>query len=224
MDGLKRSTRKDYTGQRFGYLTAVQDTGTTGNEGESKHGKQRLWLLRCDCGQTIIRPVGEFPRSCGCQTTAMMLRSRGDRGWSKLPAYWVWRSMRDRCRLPTHQAWHNYGARGITVCERWAVFANFWADMGPAYQPGLTIERRDNNAGYSSENCYWATHRVQANNKRTNRQIETPWGEMTVANAAHHSGLGVTTLLYRLDHLWPAADLFIPPAPYNRYRNRFTTF
>jgi hypothetical protein len=143
-------------------------------------------------------------------------------GMSKHPAYWVWRSMRDRCRLSTHQAWKNYGARDITVCARWDDFENFWADMGPTYQPGLTIERRNNNAGYSPENCYWATPKVQANNKRTNRRVETPDGEMTVAEAAECSGLGRGTLYSRLNRGWPAIDLFRPANLGNRW-NRSTT-
>jgi hypothetical protein len=139
---------------------------------------------------------------------------------SKHPAHWVWRSMIDRCRLPSHQAWHNYGGRGIPVCERWQQsFENFWVDMGPTYQPGLTIERRDNNAGYSPENCYWADRQTQARNTRVNRWIQTPDGLMTVAEAAECSGLGVTTLLYRLNHHWPTTALFVPAD----FTNRFST-
>jgi len=121
-------------------------------------------------------------------------------GMSKHPAYAVWRSMLDRCRLPTHQAWANYGGRGITVCSEWQSFETFWADMGPTYRRGLTLERKDNEGGYSAVNCEWATYRKQMNNKRGNVWIETPLGVMTVAEASRLSGIGHTTLLYRIAH------------------------
>jgi len=218
-DGSRQRPRKDYTGSRFGCLTVIRDVGSTAAPGTSKHGAQRLWLLQCDCGRTTVLPVGDFARSGYrarrfCSRDCRLLREllsqqHSQHGMSQHPAYAVWRSLRGRCRLPTHQAWKNYGARGITVCARWdSSFENFWADMGPTYQPGLTIEQRNNDAGYSPENCYWTTPKIQANNRRTNRRIQTPMGEMNVSEAAECSGLGVTTLLYRLDHYWPLAELF----------------
>jgi hypothetical protein len=131
---------------------------------------------------------------------------------SKHPAYAVWRSMCDRCRLPTHQAWKNYGARGIVVSPEWeASFDAFWRDMGSTYQVGLTIERVNNDAGYSTANCVWVTHKTNSRNTRRSRRIMTPWGEMTVAEASERSGIGVTTLLYRLDHGVSLSSIFSTP-------------
>ena len=128
--------------------------------------------------------------------------------------------MRDRCRLPTHQAWKNYGARGIKVCDQWnESFQKFWEDMGESYAPELTLERVDNEAGYSKENCVWVTRKTQNSNKRSNVWIQTPWGKLTVAQASEKSGIGVTTLLYRLKAKVPQSKLFAPPDT----RNRFTT-
>jgi hypothetical protein len=105
-----------------------------------------------------------------------------------------------RCYQPKHPQWHNYGGREIkiTVCKRWLVFENFWADMGPTYQPGLTIERINNALGYFPENCIWETRKAQGRNRRTNRIIATPWGEMTIAEAAERVGLSQSTFGKRL--------------------------
>ena len=137
-------------------------------------------------------------------------------GFAKHPAYWVWRSMIDRCRLSSHHAYHNYGARGISVTPRWhGSFLAFWLDMGPTYRPGLSLERIDNDAGYGPENCRWATPKEQSRNTRRSRFVRTPWGRITVVEASERSGIAVTTLLYRLDRGWPESRLFIPPDPRN---------
>ena len=124
-------------------------------------------------------------------------------GMSKHPGYHAYRNMRDRCTLPTCHAWDNYGGRGITVCARWLVsFENFWADMAPGYRKGLSLDRIDNRGNYEPSNCRWADQKTQDRNKRTNRHVDTPWGRMTVSEAAERSGIGKTTITYRLQNGW----------------------
>ena len=150
--------------------------------------------------------------SCGCMRNKTIAEKRTTHGMSRHKAFAVWRSMIDRCSLPTHQAWARYGGRGITVCDQWRKsFSAFWADMGPTYREGLTLERRDNSAGYSQQNCVWATRTRRARNKRTNVLINTPWGVMTVAEAADRSGLNRTTLYYRVNTGVPDHMLFEAP-------------
>lgn len=189
----------DMTGKTYGYLTALYRDHTKG--------KAVWWRFRCICGTEKALSGNEVRRgktkSCGCMRGKLMVQSKGTHGMSEHPAYWVWRSMHDRCKLPSHQAWKNYGARGIKVCKRWATFERFWQDMGSTYQPGLTLDRRKNDRGYAPGNCRWVTSRVQANNTRCNRIVHTPRGEMTVSQASRMFGVKVNTILYRLAAGWP---------------------
>lgn len=80
--------------------------------------------------------------------------------------YHAWAHMRCRCTCPTYIDYHNYGGRGITVCERWNDFSLFAADMGPHPGKGWSIDRIDNNGDYTSTNCGWATQAMQNQNQR----------------------------------------------------------
>jgi hypothetical protein len=118
-------------------------------------------------------------------------------GMSETHIYKVWAAMRTRCGVEGSQSWHHYGARGITVDPRWETFENFYADMGDP-PPGHSLERRDNDRGYSPENCYWATHTQQMRNNRRSRYVAYDGETLTVAEWAERLGMNYSTLYNRL--------------------------
>src|SRR5271166_3005101 len=84
--------------------------------------------------------------------------------------YRLWSSMLTRCRNPKSATYKRHGARGITVCERWLKFENFYADMGERPE-GMQLERLDKDGPYSAANCELATVKQQALNRRSNRLL-----------------------------------------------------
>jgi len=152
--------RIDITGQRFGRLTAVRDVGVDKS-------RSRLWLCQCDCGKekivssAILKAGGV--KSCGCLSPGYRVRSD--------PIYMTWQSMLMRCRNPKTNGYSNYGGRGITVCERWHNFENFFHDVGEHPGPGFTLDRINVNGSYEPGNVRWSTLKAQANNRRNNIYI-----------------------------------------------------
>lgn len=150
----------DIAGQTFGRLTVTSLAGVCA---------RRIvhWHCRCECGAPTIADGRKLragqTRSCGCWRRDRMTTH----GLSSHPDYHVWAGMIARCYNPKQDNYARYGGRGIRVCRRWRrSFAAFLADMGPRLHRGLSLDRLDNNKGYSAENCRWATWAQQAANKR----------------------------------------------------------
>lgn len=110
-------------------------------------------------------------------------------GLAENPEYTVWRRMRQRCLDPNCKDFPNYGGRGIGICESWADFAVFLADMGPRPTPKHGIDRRDNERGYAPQNCRWATRAEQGANKRNNVIVSVHGQPVHLAEACRILGI-----------------------------------
>ena len=118
--------------------------------------------------------------------------------------YNIWLHMKDRCNNPNFKSYHNYGGRGISVCEEWAnSYQNFreWS-LENGYSDELTIDRIDVNGNYSPSNCRWLTRQEQSYNKRTNKIITYRDRTQTLTEWADELHINRNTLLYRIRRGW----------------------
>jgi hypothetical protein len=133
--------------------------------------------------------------------------------------YNCWCAIRQRCHNPRNTHYENYGARGIEVCERWRnSFVNFFEDMGE--RPiGMTIERKDNNKGYSPDNCTWVTRKHQQRNRRANRRVIAFGMSKTLAEWSEIFGVRHNVIAYRLSRGYSNEDA-VSCSPFARYQKR----
>ena len=128
--------------------------------------------------------------------------------------------MISRCTLPSYRGFHRYGGRGIKICERWmgeGGFEAFLSDMGvkPA---GTTLDRRENNEGYSPENCRWATPKEQALNRCDNTLLTFRGRTQALVLWAREVGIQYGTLIARLREGWSAEDALTRPVQKRRVK------
>jgi len=117
--------------------------------------------------------------------------------------YRVWIDMRRRCNNPEYSKYPDWGGRGITVCKEWGSFEQFFLDMGDA-PIGMSLDRINNDKGYSKENCRWATQVEQGRNTRSSRNITFNGETQCLSEWAHKTGVSVTALHSRLKRGWSA--------------------
>jgi hypothetical protein len=169
-----------------------------------------------DCGTTKSISVQSLRNgktvSCGCYGRRMLRESNenpkiihGHAGRKPTKEYSTWSGMMSRCNNANHTFYDHHGGRGITVCEQWHSFEKFLADMGerPANH---SLERIDNNKGYSNDNCKWATQTHQNNNKRNNHTVTYDGRTQTISQWSAGLNMNYQTLWRRLKAGWSIED------------------
>ena len=218
----KAPSLQGMAGQRFGRWLVLSFAY------QLRQGDQ--WLCRCDCGTEAVRRGADLrlrrTQSCGCfridqvtkhghSTNALPKRTR---------TYRIWMGMNKRCRDPQDHRWHNYGGRGIKVCDRWREsFVAFLEDMGESPSPQHSIDRIDNDGNYCPENCRWATMAEQRRNSRQNLYLEYQGERLTMSDWAKRLGMSKSTLHGRLKLGWTVEAALSSPVHREFASNRAKT-
>lgn len=192
--------RVDLSGVVFGRLTVSHILGS--------HKATTYWACECVCGAGIAvagpKLTSAHTRSCGCLQREATGAAKTIHGLCRAypKEYGVWLTMRRRCSDPNVISYPNYGGRGIRVDPRWEDFAVFLSDMGPRPSPKHSVERRCNDSGYSTGNCYWATVGEQAINRRNTRLLVVDGVTLPLTSAARQYGISDKTIRTRLGRGW----------------------
>lgn len=208
------------TGDRIGRWTVVALARIV----DAKGRKRRYAVCECECGQKrnvlLYHLRNRATQSCGC----LIREKHTEHGESnsrlqkETPEHSVWSGMISRCTNEKATEYSNYGGRGISVCDRWLSYANFLEDMGRRPSQEHSIDRIDNEKGYSPGNCRWATRKEQCRNKRTNRLITARGETKTIAEWAEITGLRFGTISERLRHGWSEESAVLEPLKIIRKR------
>lgn len=202
-------------GLRFGRLVVI--------EAAENKGKKPRWLCQCDCGKTKIVHSSSLKngntKSCGCfRTETTIARCSTNRSKDKT-LYAVWNTIKQRCNNPNNKSYSNYGGRGITICDEWYNYDNFYEwSINNGYKHGLEIDRINNSLGYSPDNCRWVTKSVNANNKRNVKQYTINGESKSLPEWCREYNINYDTVYLRVHRLhWDVEKALVtPPIKYNR--------
>lgn len=163
MDGESLPPRvKDLKGKQYGMLTVLSF--------DRVENRNAFWLCSCECGNVIVKPARNlaYINSCGCMSvkTRMTTERSSTHSMSKTRVYGIWQGMKMRATKWNYERAEDYSKRGIGVSESWLSFENFYADMGDPPSEYHSLERINNNLGYSKGNCKWETAARQQSNRR----------------------------------------------------------
>lgn len=195
----------DLTGQRFGRLTVIERANNyISPKGEPK----ARWICLCDCGNVAEVNGNDLrkghTKSCGCLNIESAISNLAGvsitHGKSYTRLYKIWSNMKTRCCNPQNKDYAKYGGRGIAICEEWLCkFQAFydWA-MSNGYQDDLSIDRIDNEKGYSPENCRWASRLAQVENRRNTRKVTINGVQKPISEWCRQYSVNYETVISRI--------------------------
>jgi hypothetical protein len=200
----KRIDYKALVGVKFNMLTICETI--------KYPAKRTLAKCTCDCGVawegTAESVVSGNTKSCGCHKRRVLLEAVKTHGLTKHHLYSTWREMIRRCYSVKKKAYPYYGGRGIAVCDRWRIgdkkthpFIFFLRDMFPSWVEGLSIDRIDNNLGYSPDNCKWSSRSQQSWNRRNVTFIYFDGEEIPLAEYCRRTNKHRSTIIRRMRKL-----------------------
>lgn len=197
-------------GKRFGRLTVLEAT-------DKRISGDIVWKCRCDCGNiTTVATCNLEAKvhrtvSCGCMRVERVTKHN----LSEEKIYKRLVAIKGRCKNPNDKKYPIYGGRGITLCEEWDGehgYENFYKwSIEHGYQDGLTIDRIDNDGGYSPDNCRWTTRTVQMNNRRVNRFVTIDGETHSLTEWSRIKGINIGTVRNRLKRGWSEYDALMKP-------------
>lgn len=227
--------KQELEGKRFGRLLAIKEVEPIINDGH----KYRAYLCKCDCGTEKVVKAKQLIRgntvSCGCYAKEMA-RKRGAElslKYQNIPnkcqsrLYTLWRGIKKRCNNENDPNFHNYGGRGITVCDEWrndfqafydwAMESGYKEEILPNGNNKWTIDRIDVNGNYEPSNCRWVDMKVQSNNTRTNHLLEFKGETKNITEWSKEVGLPAYLIVQRINRLgWTVEKALTTPKPIKR--------
>lgn len=188
-------------GQKMRDCTFVKEIGKR----KSGIQMQRYAIFICQCGNQfecrITFVITGVVKSCGCARVKNAKKNFTIHGYTKngniTSEYNAWNSMKSRCYIPKNKAYHNYGGRGIKVCDRWKnSFENFLTDMGLKHSPNHSLDRYPNyNGNYEPSNCRWATKKEQMENRRVSVYIIDDGVSISAKEYSKIKGIPYSTIM-----------------------------
>lgn len=202
----------DLVGKKFNYFTVIKRV--------ADRNRAPYWLCRCECGTEKEIEGGNLRsnriRSCGCAPGNYKVKH----GMCKTAEYKVWQGMLRRCTNHNDKRYAQYGGRGISVCDRWRSFENFYADMGDRPSDEHQIDRENNDGNYEPGNCRWATRTQQCRNKSANVMLTIGSETLCAAEWAERSGVSHARIRHRLRLGWSSEDAVFLPVKSKTTTNR----
>lgn len=208
------------SGDKFGRLTVVRRTKT-----------KPFFQCQCSCGKSCesngYNLLSGNTKSCRCKRKESAAKGhKSDKrmvGMRKHPLYDKHRAMVARCHNSNNPRYYDYGGRGIRVCRRWRdSFLEFYDwTLANGWKPGLEIDRKDNNKGYTPVNCRYVTRKVNLNNTRSNKVVNIKGESINLSQAIKkYSFVNVETVRRRVKAGWSVEEAMLTPPKTGKFKNR----